>query len=97
LPVESIILQPEETPDDSSGLDDSEETDTSLEAGVYKHATALKINGGYFQVLDYLQTLESLPWRFYWDWMSYSVVEYPSAEIEIRVYTLSAEEGLLGV
>lgn len=97
LPVESLVLQAEELPDDSSGLDEDYDSEPSSEMGVFKHGTALTIKGSYFQVLNYVRALESLPWRFYWDWLNYSVVEYPNAEIEIRVYTLSAEEGLLGV
>jgi len=81
------------TPSDNAQAEPSEKESV----GVYKHSTSLKIKGGYFQVLEYVRRLENLTWRFYWDRMSYSVSTYPQAEIEIRVYTLSAEEGLLGV
>jgi len=82
------------TPPSGSTQSDNSERES---VGVYKHSTSLKIKGGYFQVLEYVRRLENLTWRFYWDRMSYSVSTYPQAEIEIRVYTLSAEEGLLGV
>jgi MSHA biogenesis protein MshJ len=41
--------------------------------------------------------LERLPWRFYWQDLNYSVDHYPNAEVILRVYTLSSEEGLFGV
>jgi MSHA biogenesis protein MshJ len=109
LPVESLSLDDEivgSRPDDSSNTEnvksivltvEPEQPDETLEAGVYKHNTSVRIRGNYFQVLDYVRALEALPWRFYWDWMDYAVSDYPQAEIEIRVYTLSAEEGLFGV
>lgn len=65
--------------------------------GVYRHTVSLRVTGNYFQVLDFVRSLESLQWRFYWDRLDYRVTRYPDAEVEIRVYTLSAEEGLLGV
>lgn len=66
-------------------------------AGVFKHGVALRVSGNYFQVLKFLELLEQSQWRFYWERLNYTVSEYPRADIELRVYTLSAEEGLLGV
>ena len=66
-------------------------------AGVFEHAVILRVSGNYFQVVQFLTALEQLPWRFYWQSLDYKVVEYPNAEIKLRVYTLSSEEGLLGV
>lgn len=84
LPVEALPLK-------NSSARDGQET------GVFKHTVALRVSGSYFQVADFLRALETLPWRFYWERLDYSVDRYPRAGIEIRVYTLSAEEGLLGV
>jgi len=94
LPLVGASSESETAPPASSAQTDLSEKEP---AGVYKHSASLKIKGGYFQVLEYVRRLESLTWRFYWDRLSYSVSTYPQAEIEIRVYTLSAEEGLLGV
>lgn len=65
--------------------------------GVYEHVVQLRVAGSYFQITQFLTALEALPWRFYWQRLDYKVVEYPNAEIILRVYTLSSEEGLLGV
>ena len=66
-------------------------------AGVFKHEVSLRVTGGYFELLTFLQSLEQDQWRFYWEQLNYTVADYPQAEIELRVFTLSAEEGLLGV
>ncbi len=72
-------------------------TQESSNVGVYEHVVELRAAGNYFQVLQFLTTLEALPWRFYWQRLDYQVTQYPHAEIILRVYTLSSEEGLLGV
>ncbi len=71
----------------------SEETS----AGVFQHVVELRVSGSYSQVVQLLIALEHLPWRFYWQDLNYSVDQYPNAEVILRVYTLSSEEGLFGV
>lgn len=66
-------------------------------SGVYKHGVVLNLRGDYFRVLALMKSLENLSWKFYWESLDYKVTEYPKAEIELRVFTLSSEEGLLGV
>lgn len=65
--------------------------------GVYKHAVLLKVSGNYLQLIDLLTAIEALEWKFYWESLDYKVTKYPQAEILIRVFTLSSDEGLLGV
>jgi MSHA biogenesis protein MshJ len=66
-------------------------------AGVYQHVVELRVKGSFSQVVQLLISLERLPWRFYWQSLDYKVEQYPNAEIKLRVYTLSSEEGLFGV
>jgi MSHA biogenesis protein MshJ len=66
-------------------------------SGVFKHGVVLKLRGDFFRILALVKSLENLPWKFYWESLDYSVKQYPQAEIELRVFTLSSEEGLLGV
>lgn len=81
----------------ATGTEKDKEKDASESLGVFKHTTAVVVEGSYFQVLAYLKSLETLDWRFYWESLVYRVGDYPSATVEIKVYTLSTEEGLLGV
>lgn len=66
-------------------------------AGVYKHGVLIRVAGSYTQLIQLMKELENLEWKFYWESLDYTVKQYPNAEIEIRVFTLSSEEGLLGV
>ena len=72
-------------------------TGTAQSYAVYQHGLAITFSGRYFDTLEYLQSLEALPWRFYWDSIAYKVKEYPDAEITIKVYTLSFEKDWLSV
>lgn len=66
-------------------------------AGIFKHTVVLRLSGSYFELLEFLQQLENSQWRFYWEQLDYRVTDYPAADILLRVYTLGAEKGALGV
>jgi len=59
--------------------------------GIYKHRLQLVVTGSYFEIHNYFETLESLPWAFYWQRMDYRVTNYPNAEVTVEIYTLSLE------
>ncbi|UZJ45929.1 type II secretion system protein M [Marinimicrobium sp. C6131] len=90
LPVEELPL--------SGTTGEAENAESAHTAtGVFRHSVELEVSGDFFEVLSFLRRLEGLPWRFYWDRLDYEVADYPVGDIRLRVYTLSAEEGLLGV
>ena len=64
---------------------------------LYRHGIKLKFEGSYFQLRDYLQQMESLSWRFFWQDFDYRLVEYPSSELEVEIYSLSTKRAFLGV
>jgi MSHA biogenesis protein MshJ len=80
-----------------SATDGSVSADGENNAGVFQHLVELRIKGDFNQIVQLLISLEHLPWRFYWQSLDYKVDQYPQAEIKLRVYTLSSEEGLFGV
>jgi MSHA biogenesis protein MshJ len=95
LPASELqLLNPQsETVTSATSTGAAEMQDT----GVYKHMVVVRIAGGYFELVELLTSLESLSWKFYWEALDYQVDAYPQAEIELKVFTLSSEEGLLGV
>lgn len=64
---------------------------------VYQHGLQVVFQGDYHSTLSYLRKLEQLPWKFYWDEVTYEVLQYPKAQISIRIHTLSLEKGWIGV
>ena len=91
LPASELML----TTVDTTALDDAKEIQQGT--GVYKHAVVIKVAGSYPQLVKLLTAIEALEWKFYWEGLDYTVTQYPDAEILIRVFTLSSDEGLLGV
>lgn len=66
-------------------------------AQIYKHGVELELSGSYMDTLYFLQALEALPWRFFWDRIEIAMEEYPRARVKLRLYTLGLEEGWIGV
>jgi MSHA biogenesis protein MshJ len=64
---------------------------------IYKHGLVITFTGNYIDTVKYLKALEALPWAFIWDSMDYQVKSYPLAVCTLHLYTLSFEEGWLGV
>lgn len=93
LPAKELQLVAATAENNAQPAPASEET----KAGVFQHVVELRVSGSYSQVVQLLVALERLPWRFYWQDLNYSVDHYPTAEVILRVYTLSSEEGLFGV
>lgn len=76
---------------------DAEGVETTQHSGLYKHEITLKLKGKYFVLRDYLQELESLKWKFFWQSFDYQLVEYPNGELTITLYSLSTQKEFLGV
>ena len=66
-------------------------------AQIYKHGVELELSGAYLDTLYFLQALEALPWRFFWDRIEYEVEEHPRGRVRLRLYTLGLEEAWIGV
>lgn len=53
----------------------------------------LALEGGYLDVLHYLQALESMPWKFFWQNVDFQVSQHPQAVTRLQLYTLGARDG----
>ena len=66
-------------------------------AMLHRHGFEVTFSGGYLPTLRYLQKLERLPWRFYWDSVSYEVIDFPHSVVRMQLHTLSLSEDWIGV
>ncbi len=64
---------------------------------IYRHGMRITFEGDYFASLRYLQALEAMPWRFYWEGLDYQVEDYPKARVSVTIHTLSLKEEWIGV
>lgn len=85
----------------ADGKDDAE-TSPPPPAGeratvLHRHGFEVTFSGGYLATLRYLEALERLPWQFFWDGVSYEVVDYPQSVVRLQLHTLSLSEDWIGV
>jgi MSHA biogenesis protein MshJ len=66
---------------------------------MYRHGLQLTLEGGYFELLTYLSSIESSGWRLHWDSLDYEVGEAGAgrARIILELHTLSRDAGWVGV
>jgi MSHA biogenesis protein MshJ len=88
-PLQLAIDQPEKTP----ALGDKPPVT------LYRHGVKISLQGGYFDLLVYLQAIQASGWKLHWDSLDYQVdSDGPAqAKINLVLYTLSREAGWIGV
>jgi len=59
---------------------------------LYKHGVEITVRGSYADLLQYLNALEHLPTQMFWGVAKLDVVEYPTAELKLTLYTLSLDK-----
>lgn len=64
---------------------------------LYRHGIKIKLQGQYFQLREYLQQLEGLSWKFFWQEFDYQLKTYPVSELEVEIYSLSTAQEFIGV
>lgn len=83
--LESMVVEP---------IVRNEESETL--SSYYLHPVRLEVTGSYFAIVDYLETLENLPMKYYWRSFQYSVEAYPNARLVLEVYTLGSRQEFIG-
>lgn len=64
---------------------------------LYQHGVKLTFNGNFFAVLEFLEQIERMPYQLYWHSFNYEVEAYPTAKVELELFTLSTSEAFIGV
>lgn len=65
----------------------------------YRHGLRLTLEGGYFDLLTYLNAIQASGWRLHWDSLNYEVDEGGTsrARVVLDLHTLSRDAGWVGV
>ena len=63
---------------------------------VYKHGVQVVVEGPYLDLLAYVARLEKQPWQVYWG-RTVMTADYPKAQVELTLYTLSLDQAWLVV
>ena len=64
---------------------------------LYRHGVELELEGGFNELLAYLQAMEALPQRVLWGSVSLKVQQHPRSLLTLRVYTLSRDKHWLEI
>lgn len=64
---------------------------------LFAHTVELRVQGGYLEVLAYLERLEAMDDRLGWVRLKYDATTWPAGEAVIEVRTLSLDKAWLGV
>lgn len=78
------------TPLDEDALADIKKYVTTKVSRLYKHEIEIELHGNYFSTYEYLRKLESYSRVFYWNEITYKALSWPTALINLKVYTLSS-------
>lgn len=69
---------------------------TQVEAATqfYRHGVELSLKGRYFELAQYLASLEKLPARLLWGRLELQVEQYPEVRLTLQVHTVSTQRTL---
>jgi MSHA biogenesis protein MshJ len=77
----------------SKPLGDSPESTPDGSVALARYQVEMVVTGDYLAVLDYLKNLEHMPWKFFWQQVSFRSTGYPDGETRLRLYTLGPGHG----
>jgi MSHA biogenesis protein MshJ len=93
LPVTSLLEQAHDKSQNAKGADQAKAVKAAAhDKQVFKHGVQLTLSGNYLDLMQYLAALEKLPQQMYWARAQMSVLQYPTAELTLIVYTLSLDK-----
>jgi MSHA biogenesis protein MshJ len=64
---------------------------------LYRHGTKLTFSGPYADLQQLLQRLEQLPWQLHWRTLDYQVKDYPQAQLQLELETVSEYDSYLKI
>ncbi|HVC50061.1 MAG TPA: type 4a pilus biogenesis protein PilO [Burkholderiales bacterium] len=64
---------------------------------IYQHAVEITVEGNFFDLVDYAQQIEQLPWQMYWSGLKLEVVKWPKEKMTITLDTLGLEKAWLSI
>jgi MSHA biogenesis protein MshJ len=59
---------------------------------LYRHGVELVVQGGYLDMLAYMESLQGLPSQLFWGRVQLDADNYPTATLTLTLYTLSLDE-----
>jgi len=96
-PVAPVDATVSAGPVTDSGNAQTDATPSVEDGGFYKHGMVIEVRGRYADIVGYLQTLESLPWKLFWGQVTLVAEDYPKSRVRLVIYTLSLKQKWIGI
>lgn len=65
--------------------------------GMFKHGLRIELTGQYLDIMRYLHTLETLPWKVFWGEVRLETMNYPLSRVTLVIFTLSLDDAWISV
>jgi len=95
LPVEFTVVKSLENKKPGKGKLIPGADDVISEAKVYRHGVEFQLSGRYADLVSYMQTLENMSWRIFWESSDLYSDDYPNSIATFTIYTLSLDQNWL--
>jgi MSHA biogenesis protein MshJ len=66
-------------------------------SSIYKHSITMTFEGGYLDMLSYLNSLETMPWHLFWETLHFDASDDNVSYITVGVYTISLTQEWIGI
>ncbi|PCH60671.1 MAG: hypothetical protein COC19_05640 [SAR86 cluster bacterium] len=96
-PLRENLTNINETLATTGAVNFDEKSLVNVNGQVYEHGLEIEFEGDYFSTLRYLRFLENIEASFFWDSIHFTQLEWPKANVVLKIHTLSTSEGFIGV
>ena len=78
-------------------IDEHIKSNNNGDLPIFKHGVEITIEGRYLDLLDYVNTLEQLPWHLLWSKANLDANNSLQNQLKLTVYTLSLDKAWLSI
>jgi MSHA biogenesis protein MshJ len=72
-------------------------SEDSIGPELFKHGLRIRFEGSYLDTRDFLIAAEQMEWKLHWREIQFEVKEFPKAQVDIELFTLSRSEAYINV
>jgi MSHA biogenesis protein MshJ len=72
-------------------------SEDSIGPELFKHGLKIRFEGSYLDTRDFLISAEQMEWKLHWREIQFEVKEFPRAQVDIELFTLSRSEAYINV
>jgi MSHA biogenesis protein MshJ len=92
LPTETVTVGQKAAPQE-----DKDKKNDASAAVIYQHGVELTVQGRYLDLMQYLSSLEQLPWHLRWGTASLKTETYPDSTLVVTISTFSLDKAWLSI